>query len=558
MAEAIQVTGVRRHGRDVWDVATGLLLLTLAVLIAGTFTDYGVTIDERHSTLNGRYFFNWYASGFHDDTIIREGNHRLYGSFFNSIFAFVGDHSSLEAYDAGHLLIAITSLIGVLFAYRLGRRIAGSMAGFFSALLLVLTPLYYGHSFMNAKDLPFAVLFLASIFYMTIAYDRLPRPGWKELLPLGLVIGLVLGIRVGGVMLFGYLGALFGLWLLARYRDDSTYRARNTIRDVRSGLVALVIVGFIAWVVMLVWWPYGQINPILNPLRAIKLSARFTDYGSTTLYRGEFVPADALPWHYLPTWFAINLPEFYGLIFAITLVAMLFRSLFKRNETFSRDVDMQSKLLFLVFSTCFPIMMAFLTRPILYDANRHFLFVVPPLAVLAGMSFAWLMRRGLPNVLKFVMLIAVAISLVTTAIDMTRLHPYEYIYFNRTFGGLKTALGRYETDYWGVSHLEGVNWLIRNYKVGAPKGSIRVATTAADFQTFYYLPPNRAETERFVNQAGPWEDNPDVLLTGTRWNAHLRYPGKVLHVVERVGVPLLYVVELTSRNARARLIPIQR
>ena len=48
----------------------------------------------------------------------------------------------------------------------------------------------------------------------------------------------------------------------------------------------------------------------------------------------------------------------------------------------------------------------------------------------------------------------------TTLVDVARLHPYEYAYFNRSFGGLPAAAGRFETDYWGVAYKEGFEWLV--------------------------------------------------------------------------------------------------
>lgn len=530
------------RGRNIWETATAVTLAAYAALIVFTFRDYGVTVDEEVAYKNGKYFINWFASGFHDRTIIDEGNQRLYGSFFNAISAFVADHSPFGVYDTGHLVIAITSFIGVVFAYRLGKRLAGPMAGFFSALLLLLTPLYYGHSFMNPKDIPFATMFLVCIYYFIAAYDHLPRLSAKWVAIPGTAIGLTLGIRVGAVMLFGYLLALIALWLLARYRNSTSYRGRIIAGDVRAAIVSSIGIGLVAWVVMLVWWPYGQISPILNPLRALKRSAHFTDYGGTTLYRGRSLASDALPWHYLPTWFSITLPEFYGLILSVGVVTLLIRIIVKRFPNEGNDPDRQSKMLFLVFATFFPVATAMVMRPILYDANRHFLFVVPPLAVLSGIILAWLLTVGLPSKLKIVMASLVSIIAATTLFDMTRLHPYEYVLFNRSFGGLHAALGRYETDYWGVSHKEGIDWLIANYEPNAPAGSIRVANTAAEYQTSYYLSPRNPAARRFTPVAP--KDRPDVMLSITRFDVHLQYPGKVLHVVERQGTPLLYVVEL--------------
>ncbi len=528
--------------RSAWETSTGILLAVFAVLIAFTFRSYGVTVDERHSNLNGRYFIDWYASGFHDRAIIDEGNQRLYGSFFNSISAFISNHSPLGLYETGHLIIAITSLIGVFFAYRLGKRLAGPMAGFFSALLLIITPVYYGHSFINPKDIPFAVLFLVSLYYLTVSYDHLPRPGTKRTIVLGVAIGLTLGIRVGAVMLFGYLVVLIGLWLMARYRQSPSYRGKLVWNDIRSASVPCIWVGVVAWIVMLAWWPYGQVSPILNPLRALKRNADFTDFSANSLYQGRLIPSDALPRGYLPTWFSITLPEFYALILSIGVIALLVRRLIRKPTSESVDVHRQSKILFVIFAGGFPVATAIAMHPILYDGDRHFLFVVPPLAVVTGVTLAWLLTKGLSRSLKVATAAVVLVLGGMTATDMIRLHPYEYIFFNRSFGGLKSALGRYETDYWGVSHKEGIDWLTKNYKPNAPKGSIRVANTAADFQTSYYLRADRAETARFTPVGK--RENPDVMLSITRYDVHLKYPGKVLHVVERMGTPLLYVTEI--------------
>ncbi|MFN2602966.1 MAG: hypothetical protein ABR582_09455, partial [Gemmatimonadaceae bacterium] len=243
------------------------------------------------------------------------------------------------------------------------------------------------------------------------------------------------------------------------------------------------------------------------------------------------------PWHYLPTWFVITLPEFYAVILLLGAAALVAR----RPHRGSSDPDIQSKLVFLGFSILFPIVYAIVARPVVYDGTRHFLFVVPLLAVLSGVTLAWFFAQPLSRPIKLATAaVLVALGAVTAA-DMFHLHPYEYVFFNRTYGGLPAALGHFETDYWGVSHKEGIDWLKSNYKPNAPPRSIRVATTAADFQTSYYLPGDGRSTERFVPVNR--RQDPDVILSITRYDAHLKYPGKVIHVVQRMGVPLLYVIE---------------
>jgi len=116
---------------NIWETATAILLAGFSLLILLTYRDYGVTVDEKVASESGRYFFDWFGSGFRDRAVIDEGNKRLYGSAFNALSAFVANHSPLGVYDTDHLVIAITSIVGVFFAYRLGKKLASPMAGFF-------------------------------------------------------------------------------------------------------------------------------------------------------------------------------------------------------------------------------------------------------------------------------------------------------------------------------------------------------------------------------------------------------------------------------------------
>ncbi len=117
-----------------------------------------------------------------------------------------------------------------------------------------------------------------------------------------------------------------------------------------------------------------------------------------------------------------------------------------------------------------------------------------------------------------------------TVWDMVMLHPYQSIYFNRVFaGGLSGASGRFETDYWGNSYREAIEWVAAN----VPGEGIRIANCSNPLQSSYYL--RGPDGARFIHVA--MTDNPDLLLATTRWDCHLGAPGRVLHTVRRQGVP---------------------
>jgi hypothetical protein len=135
---------------------------------------------------------------------------------------------------------------------------------------------------------------------------------------------------------------------------------------------------------------------------------------------------------------------------------------------------------------------------------------------------------------------------VWVGVDMVRLHPYEYVYFNRSSGGLREAFGRYETDYWGASFKEGLQWVMHKLPAIEPGQPIRVASCDSHTNDLlhYYVErwPDAAERLNIV----PDYRRADVFLAVTRGNCH-NVPGKVLHRVQRLRVPLLYVVRTEHR-----------
>jgi hypothetical protein len=144
----------------------------------------------------------------------------------------------------------------------------------------------------------------------------------------------------------------------------------------------------------------------------------------------------------------------------------------------------------------------------------------------------------------------VSLSVVLTVVDMVELHPYEYVYFNRAFaGGLAEASHRFETDYWGVSYKEGLEWAAQNYRpAGMEKTRISNCSISSRFMTVYPIEQNPLLRDKFV-AVNP-DDHPDLVLALTRWDCHKR-EGKVLHIVERQGTPLLYVIETPAGQSRS-------
>ncbi|MEZ4749296.1 MAG: hypothetical protein R3B54_01330 [Bdellovibrionota bacterium] len=349
--------------------------------------------------------------------------------------------------------------------------------------------------------------------------SELPIPKNRTLLLAGLCTGLALGIRVGALLLIGYFGIFWLTWLfenrtLARLQVDSRRFAKN-----------LLLYVTVAWAVMLVFWPFAQVKPLINPLLALGGNVNF-DFNPPVMFEGLLYPAKDLPWNYLPRWYSIRLPEIYFLGLLVGLVLFGFRQ--------RRDV----KLWLLAFAGYFPPIVAMVLKSTLYDGMRHFLFTLPPLAVLVAVllvkAYDWLSESQL----RYVLAAGVFGLLGFTAVDMVRLHPYQYVYFNRLVaGGLSGGAGQFDVDYWGHSVKAATLWTLAHYSDAPEKVEVG---TCSDYSQVEYWIEKAGLTEKFTAIT----QSPHVYFKLANKECYYRDPGRVIHKIERMGVTLLEVREL--------------
>src|SRR5262249_60724769 len=102
------------------------------------------------------------------------------------------------------LVGAVIGLVGLFITWRIGRRIAGPVAGLCTLVLLAVSPLYYGHMFMNPKDAPFAVVMALLLLGLVRAFQEYPRPTPATVALCGIALGLCTGTRVIGVIAGAY------------------------------------------------------------------------------------------------------------------------------------------------------------------------------------------------------------------------------------------------------------------------------------------------------------------------------------------------------------------
>jgi hypothetical protein len=531
-----------------YDVAFVVLINLALLVVLLTVRDYGIAFDEEVQHRYSDHVVRYYASGGTDREATYFGDLYLYGGLFELAAGLATRAIALDPFVVRHLLGALAGLICVLGLWKLVRIIGGPRAAFVAGLFLLLTPRFYGEIFINPKDVPFAAGYVWSLYYLARVFLSLPRPAASLLFRAGLAIGIALGVRVGGLILLGYLGLLCGVYAL--WKLPNTRGAMARIRLLFRLAVAFLVVSAVAWAVMLAFWPWAQQDPLVNPFRALERVTHFP-WPGRVLLAGTWHSARSLPWTYAPHFFLVTLPEailaLLGVGVVLGLVSAVKRRPFVTGRGGSEKRAKGVLVAFLLFSVVFPVVYVVVQRSVLYNGIRHLLFVVPPLVGLAALVLEALLRqkylrRPAGRVIAGMLLIVLWLPAVH---GLVHLHPVQYIYFNRLAGGVAGAAGRYDMDYWRASFREAVGLLCRHLEAesgGDRPEDGKVMMGGRAISSSHYFPD-------YLSVART-PDEVDFVID-IREDRHLDWLGGVrLLAVERYGTDVAIV-----RDCRARSEP---
>jgi hypothetical protein len=519
---------------------SGLLLAAVLGLLFASSGDYGVSSGEPAQNRYGNRVVRWYQTLGGDRSAVEQNDLRYEGGLFELAVHAALRVSPLDLYRTRHLVGASFAFVGLLAAWWMGSLLGGASGGFLAALILAATPPFFGAAFADGAHVAFASLFaLASAALLSLGIDRLPGPGWRvlvRLLSAGTAVGLAAGVHVAALCLLGFaaLAWLLDLWAT---RSGRPFPSRTLGEDLGRVALDVAIVSSTAWLLMVLCWPWAQLDPFGNPLEAVQAAGRGAE---VVFFAGALTTAGQLPRLHAPWLLALTLPASYFVagVLGAWRVALVLRHKPLPAETWTK----LSSFGWLLSVCLLPLLWTVLSGIPVPDRSS-LLFVVPALAALAGASATWWLRSPLPAPVRVVGGLLLAAALGVAATDMLALHPYESVYFNRLLaGGLARAGRLYETDQSGASYAEGLRWVAHEYARTRSGERVRVAAATDRAQLTYYLGSSDELRRRF--EVVSLEQDPQLVLASTSRREDERTPGRVVHVVERQGWPLLKVFEL--------------
>ena len=516
--------------RDPFDLASWLLILALFAIVLVTFRDYAISNDEEVQHRYGELIFAYYTSGFTDRAVFSYKNLYLYGGLFDVAAILIARPFSADVFAVRHLLCAVIGLGGMAAVWATARLIAGPRAGLIALVALAVCGVWFGAMFNHTKDVPFAAAMIGAIFFLLRSVRDLPRPSLLDLIFFGLLLGAALGQRALGLIMLLYVPVAIAMHL------PRPFTVAGSARFITGSLLLFVPALALGYLIMIAAWPWAALN-LLNPVRGLFTFAHFHYPVKTLLFGETFLMADVPRW-YTPVYLGIKLPLV--VLFGAALGLATAAGLLRRNAPLKAR-----ETAFIAFAALFPVACQVIMRGPAFSGMRHFLFVLPPIAIIAGVGFdaalGWLETRG--RALAVAAAVVLAAALIWPAATMFRLHPHEHLYFNSFVGGLHGAANRYDTDYWGNVMQELVAGLENHLDREKPQRPrwfyVAVCGERLSFENEAKLHDGRL---RWATDADP----ADFFVAPTHDRCDTAIDGKVIVTIERLGVPIGVVKDRRS------------
>jgi hypothetical protein len=262
-----------------------------------------------------------------------------------------------------------------------------------------------------------------------------PLGGWTSrrhlalLASAGLAAGIATSIRVVAPLAMLLVGIL--------------YISRHGTR----ALPPLLFYGLTAVLACILLWPYLWTNPVGHLLESYRffMGNPNKDY---VLFMGEVTKGRLLPWFFLPWLMLLQFTEPLWILLAAAVVLLILHRL-----------NPSPTPLFLAILGIWllaPTVPLVLQHAWFYDNFRQFLFVTPVFFLVAAFALDFLFASARFPLLRLGLGVLI---LLPGAIQIVRLHPYQYVYYNSLVGGSSGAVRQYELDYWATSYGEATRYL---------------------------------------------------------------------------------------------------
>ena len=240
---------------------------------------------------------------------------------------------------------------------------------------------------------------------------------------------------------------IFTICLISAFLIFENLEQGNILKKLNFILIILFLYLFFTYLL----WPYLWSDPINNFIFSLK---SFSNYGwdGSTLYLGDYVKANNLPWHYPFVWIVVSSPIIYSLLFLVGSYK-IFSIFFTNLDSLWKNLYEKMDLFILAFFFG-PIFAVIILNSTLYNGWRHLYFVYPALIYISIFGLNYSLSFKLNKFYKSGFFIIIFLSIFVNIFNIVKLHPFQNIYFN--FLVEKKANNLFDVDYWGLGNAHSI------------------------------------------------------------------------------------------------------
>lgn len=517
-------------------VVAALVFVGMPVLSFSFGTIWDELIQKNYANDMLNYFLTFGEDKTCLDTTKHLYNNMIYyGSFFDLLAtAFYHTTGLFGEYESRHFLNAIFGAVAIIYTGMIGREIGNWRLGLIALLFILLTPGFFGHSMNNPKDIPFATAYVFSIYQLIRFIKQLPKPNTATVVYLCLGIALSISIRIGGLLLIAYLAMFMFLKWIEITKKESFSTSGKLLVPFFSKFLLVAVASYILGIL---FWPYALQNPLKNPLIALQNFSNFSGLLYTyEIFEGKRTYMAQVPWYYLPKQLLYGVPT---VIWAgVVLFVLAVWQMIKNKQLLVLGL--------ILFVAIFPPFYAIYKHSMLYNGWRHFIFIVPIIALIGATGWEALLGLVKHKVAVTVGLVLIAIGCSMPLTWAIKNHPNQYVYFNEICGGMKNAYGNFELDYYSNSCRQAAEWIAKD----APHKKILVGINNEPVTASYYAQKiNDSIQFQWVREYEEFKPRWDYLiLTSRTFSKHEllngAFPPKgTVHTINVNGYPICAVVK---------------
>ena len=341
--------------------------------------------------------------------------------------------------------------------------------------LMVALPALAGNSWMNVKDLPFALAY--SLFSLELSKRLLAKEQ-----PTFSIAHLLFGACAVGCRPTFAPVALLSLGLLHGLKAGTAIRVRSREQIMRA-VQHVATEGLILVACSVLLLPASWANPIVYFQKTIYFHAHHP-WGGCMLIHGvcRSVGASYTTLAYLRDWLGAQLPLLHTVLAGVALAGLItaivqtLRCWSNGTGALQTGCDAGQWLhrhVFILAQWLLVPLLAIISNANTYDGLRHWLFSLSALCIVSHGSADWLadlmhfQRSQWGRRLETLLLSSLAAGSLLTCIDYAALAPYSYAYINE-FNRSTLDHRSIDLDYWGLAskqisqEIAKRKWIISN------------------------------------------------------------------------------------------------